>query len=204
MRALRPTRGWVLLAAGAIAWLGLLRPWTIRPIEREPARPVDASAYVESIWTSRVQPAITANAVALEFYREAVAGGGATQGPAAVVAEGVVLEVNTSSRVGIATIDLSPADGRADATVQIGPVVRGTSLRDALDFIRFTDFTNQIEFAAVASALNDRVLTDVLGDVDFGTLEGRRVRVVGVASLDQAAGALPSIVPVAFGTEDRP
>jgi predicted lipoprotein len=186
-----------------LLWLGLARPWTTLPIEREPAGPVDASAYVESIWTSRVQPAVTTNAVALEFYREAVAGG-ATPAPGAVVAEGTVLDVNTSSRVGIATIDLNPADGLADAAVQIGPVVRGTAHRDALNFIRFTDFTNQIEFAAVASALNDRVLTDVLGGVDFATLAGRRVRVVGVASLDRTAGALPSIVPVAFTVEDRP
>ena len=37
------------------------------------------------------------------------------------------------------------------AAIQIGPVLRGTALRDALEFVRFTDFVNQFEFAGVAN-----------------------------------------------------
>jgi len=197
-------RGWLLAAGLVLAWLGLVRPWTVLPIEREQAAPFDAAAYVASIWESRVRPAIEANAVGVQVYRDA-ASADATVRPAAVGAEGVIVEVNTSSRVGVAFLDLNPADGRPDATVQIGPVLRGTALRDALTFIQFSDFTNQIEFAAVAGALNDRVASDILGSIDFGTLVGRHVRVVGAASLDRAAaGRLPSIVPVRFVVERQP
>jgi predicted lipoprotein len=35
-------------------------------------------------------------------------------------------------------------------------VIRGTALRDALPFIQFSQFTNQLEYARVANALNDR------------------------------------------------
>ena len=68
----------------------------------------------------------------------------------------VVTSVDTRSRVGLALLDLTPADGRADGALQIGPVLRGTALRDALEFVKFGDFVNQIAFAEVATALNER------------------------------------------------
>jgi predicted lipoprotein len=42
--------------------------------------------------------------------------------------------------------------------VLTGPVIRGTALRDALPFIQFSQFTNQLEYARVANALNDRAV----------------------------------------------
>jgi len=73
-------------------------------------------------------------------------------------------------------------------------VLRGTALRDALDFIRFTDFVNQLEFASVSSALNERVMSDVLGPLDIDGLEGREVTFVGAAPL--SAASIVEIVPV--------
>ena len=59
---------------------------------------------------------------------------------------------------------MTPGGGSlGSATVQIGPVIRGTALRDAVSFIRFNDFANQFEFAAVSNALHERVLRDVVG-----------------------------------------
>lgn len=199
----RLSRGWIVLGVAALAWLAIDRPWTVRPIEQGSVRPFDAVAYVDSIWTSRVVPQIEANAVSLPFFLDAAASGATGARTGAVGVEGVIVSVDTSSRVGVAVVDLDPADGRPDATIQIGPVLRGTALRDALDFIRFTDFTNQIEFAAVAGALNDRVLGDVLGAVDFSALERRWVRAIGAAS-HTAPDGLPSIVPVRIIVEDRP
>jgi predicted lipoprotein len=202
----RPRRGWVVLATLLLVWLVVDRPWTVRPIGHQAAAaPFDATAYVDGIWTSRVRSQVNANAVAIEFFR-----GVATTSPTgaravAVAVEGRVVSIDTSSRVGVALVDTDPADGAPDAAIQIGPVLRGTALRDALEFIRFTDFTNQLEFAAVAGALNDRVLSDVLGAVDFSALEGRWVRVVGATVMAaNVPDALPSIVPVHFVVEDRP
>ncbi len=75
-----------------------------------------------------------------------------------VKGSGRVLSVDTRSRTGLMLVDVAPADGRADVSIQIGPVLRGTSLRDATGIVRFTDFVNQLQFADVANELNARVL----------------------------------------------
>ena len=74
-------------------------------------------------------------------------------------------------------------------------MLRGTALRDALDFIQFTDFVNQLEFASVANALNNRVLSDVIGRVNIDDLAGRDVTFVGAVPLGGASETI-EIVPV--------
>ena len=61
-------------------------------------------------------------------------------------------------------------------------MLRGTALRDALEFVRFTDFVNQLEFAGVANALNDRVVTSVITPVNVDALAGRQVTFVGAVN----------------------
>jgi predicted lipoprotein len=86
--------------------------------------------------------------------------------------------------------------------VQIGPVLRGTAVRDALSFVRFTDFANQTEFAAVSNALNDRVLRDVVGPLDLDALTGRTVTVIGAASFAIAGSDRQvELVPVTLRVE---
>jgi len=87
----------------------------------------------------------------------------------------------------------------ADARVQLGPVFRGTALRDALPFIRFGDFTNQMEYAAVSRLLHERVAEGVLAGVDRATLAGRRVRFQG--AFTRQAGE-PLVAPVLLRVED--
>ena len=192
-------RGWVVAMLAAIAWLAIARPWTIRPIAEEPRASFDAGAYAARIWDARVVPAIRAGAVPFAAFQ----GRPATH-TAAVWLTGVVARVNTDSRVGTASIDAIPTDGHVDAVLMIGPVLRGTALRDALDFVRFTDFTNQIEFAAVANALNDRVLATALKGVTPEALAGRQVRLLGVAWRDEPSSDIPAIVPVELSIGEAP
>ena len=72
-----------------------------------------------------------------------------------------------------------------DATVslQVGPAINGTAIRDGAGFIEFGQFTNQVEYAAAATALNEQVKKQVLADVDPDTLEGKRVSFAGAFSL---------------------
>lgn len=183
-----------------VAWLAIARPWTIRPIAGESSGPFDATAYVAKIWDARAVPAIRARAIPFLTYEQQH-----TTPATPVSLDGVVLAVDTRSRVGVAAIDLNPPDGRVDALLLIGPALRGTAIRDALDFIRFTDFTNQIEFAAVANALNDRAFAAALKEVNAASLAGRRVQAIGVAWRDStAADALPFVVPVQLSIGDRP
>ena len=199
---MRLPRAWIVTTIVAIGWLAIFRPWTIRPIADEPRRPFDAGEYVARIWDARALPAFRSRAIPFGAYQSQQ-----TDRATPVSLDGVVVDVNTGSRVGTAAVDVAPTDGRPDALLLIGPVVRGTALRDALDFIQFTDFTNQIQFADVANALNDRVLATTLAHVDAAaraSLKGRRVQVLGVAWRDPgAASAPPFVVPVQMSIGER-
>jgi predicted lipoprotein len=93
-----------------------------------------------------------------------------------VQGDGDVTSVDSSSLVGVAHVRFTDA---IEADVLVGPVIRGTAIRDALRFIRFSDFANQIEYAQVASSLNERVLDQLRNVPQPALLVGRRVRIVG-------------------------
>ncbi len=71
----------------------------------------------------------------------------------------------------------------ATVSLQVGPAINGTAIRDAVGFIEFGQFTNQVEYAAAATALNEQVKKRVLADIDPATLEGKRVSFVGAFSI---------------------
>jgi predicted lipoprotein len=193
-------RGWLVVGVVATAWLAIARPWTIRPIAGQSNGPFDAAAYAARIWDSRAVPAIRSRAVPFAAFQSQ-----RMMRPTPVWLDGVVVDVNVNSRVGTASIDANPVDGHPDALLMIGPVIRGTALRDGLDFIHFSDFTNQLQFATVATALNERVLATVLKGISPEALAGHPVQLVGVAWTDSSTpGALPLIVPVQLSHGGRP
>lgn len=69
--------------------------------------------------------------------------------------------------------------GGTQVTLQIGPAINGTALRDATGLIRFNQFVNQVDFAEAATALNNEVKKQVLAPVDPETLAGKRVTFLG-------------------------
>lgn len=90
---------------------------------------------------------------------------------------GRVVAVSNGERARSLSID-SNGDGSADAIVQLGPVVRGTALRDALGTRIFNDFDSQIEYARYARAINDRVVGQVrAAAAKLG--QGSNVEVIG-------------------------
>jgi predicted lipoprotein len=93
--------------------------------------------------------------------------------------EGKVLELNTESRAGLLTLDLEPLDDQADISLAVGPVIKGTALRDAMPFIKFNDFTNQLEFADVSKKLHERVLNEVIASTDLTTMPGKTISFLG-------------------------
>ncbi|MCP5109696.1 MAG: DUF2291 domain-containing protein [bacterium] len=141
-------------------------PWTVVPIEEEAAGPFDAKVYVDGIWESRV--------LAAEMEEK----------------RGVVRRVNRESRSGRLEIELA---GGEEVSILIGPVILGTALRDAVG-VEFSDFTNQMDYAAVANELNDRVVREVLSKLDFDGIEGKTVVFAG-------AGNGAEIVPVRLEVE---
>lgn len=194
-------------------------PWTVRPIEdadsaKSAAGPAAPAAYVDSIWDSKLLPAILKSATdartlldalqaspqeADQEYGHRESGGAAY---AAVKGSGRVLAVDTSSRNGLLLVDIAPPDGKADISIQIGPVLRGTALRDATGLIRFTDFANQLQFADVANELNNRVLKTVPGSLDLKTLAGKTVAFTGVFALEEGSNPpIRGVVPVSLTAE---
>lgn len=97
--------------------------------------------------------------------------------------DGTIVATKLDTRA--ATVDIDEdGDGTADATVQIGPVIRGTVLRDSLDFVSFGDFTNQIDYAKFGKSLNTLVNDTVLNTFPRENLIGREVSVLGVFEID--------------------
>jgi predicted lipoprotein len=104
-----------------------------------------------------------------------------------VQVQGVVEKVDTESRAG--TLLLKPDEISADIEVRIaiGPVIRGTAIRDGSGVIPFSDFVNQIEYADVAEELNKRVAENVLKPLDLAALQGKTIQVQGFFTLGDAA-----------------
>jgi predicted lipoprotein len=169
---------------------------------------------VDSIWTSKLVPGVRSAAVDARTLLDALAatpaeaiaryGRREAGGPAYFVVKGrgTVTGIDASSRNGLALVDVPPLDGRPDVSIQIGPVLRGASLRDSTGIVRFSDFVNQIQFADVGNELNDRVLSTVLARLDTTSLRGRRVAFVGALPAEEAAvPPLRDLVPVELTVE---
>ena len=83
---------------------------------------------------------------------------------------------------GLMPVRVKGVPASTTVSVQVGPAINGTAIRDAAGFIEFGQFTNQVEYAAAGTALNNQVKQQVLADVDAAALEGQRVSFVGAFS----------------------
>jgi predicted lipoprotein len=196
----------VLLLAGCkVATVRPLDPVTGRAIVEDEKRAFDARTFVAENWETRVLPAaekgvplvMLVRALAADSAGASARYGNRNGGGYSYLVTGTarILSVDTASRAGVAMLDLEPYDGVADARLQVGPVFRGTALRDALPFIHFDDFTNQMEYAGVSRLLHERVRETVVGPIGASALPGKVVRFRG--AFTRAAG-LPLITPVAL------
>jgi predicted lipoprotein len=190
---------------------------TIRPIESKDdgnaAQEFDAATYVESLWVEDV-PAALEQAVDLRDFLPAVTadpeaagvrwGRREGAGPSHVIVKGSgrVLDVDVSSRTGIASVEVELPGGTDQVRLQIGPVLQGTSIRDALPSVSFDQFVNQIQYADVANALNARVEREQLASLEREALGGRRVRFVGMTALGE--DPLLTVTPVRLEMDVEP
>lgn len=163
---------------------------------------------VETTFDAKLVPALTEKAVDLATLRNSIkndldkagqsqgvrvggAGGGwnfAVKGSATVVDE------NRASKAATADIDLD-GDGTADATLQLGPVVKGTALRDTTALYDFSTFRDQIEYAKLGRALNDKAVSK-LPSADV-PLKGKKISFLGAVVI-RSASEKPLVVPVSI------
>lgn len=169
----------------------------------------DATAYVAGIWDAKVLPTLSDSAVSASEVLAAIAADPAAAGKKyarqtgsgspftyTVKGSGKVLSVDTSGPQGLLAVDLAPGDGKADLSITVGPAVLGTAIRDALPFIDFSQFTNQIDYADVGTALNAEVRQKVLADIRPADIKGKKVDFVGAFALLDPASVV--VVPVSL------
>lgn len=105
---------------------------------------------------------------------------------------GEVMAINTGSRSG--KLVLKPVDAAMSGVeVQIGPVYRGTALRDSYRGLSYSDFNDQTLFGDFAKAINQASLDD---QADFQPKVGEKITVYGVFSSWQAPVEPLLITPV--------
>jgi predicted lipoprotein len=105
----------------------------------------------------------------------------------AVTGEGVA---GTATN-GLLPVKVKGVPKSTTVSLQIGPAINGTALRDAVGFITFNQFINQVDYADAATALNHQVKAKVLKGVDPASLKGKTVKFTGAFSF-----LAPTIVTV--------
>lgn len=165
----------VLWVVAPAVLLAILRPWTIRPIDEVKTAAFDAGTFARAAWPRIVGEAMQ---TAADVSKLNPASGSPAAAARFLKGTGVVLAVDRKSRVGVLRVRVA-AEQPVTVAIQIGPVIRGTALRDASPFIQFSDFRNQFDFAAAANALNDHVLRTVIGAAPLDRLVGSTITFVG-------------------------
>lgn len=199
----------LILAAAALPGCKIVKT----PTAEEKAAAAAKTAFnpaekVDAIWQTQALPSIDKRAGDLKDVLTAIAANpddaGAKFGhrdkqsgnsPWTYIAkfQGKIIAADTQSRA--ATIDVdSDGDGKADAKVQIGPALRGTALRDSLDFVNFNEFKNQIEWAQFGKAFNEKVNATILQPLPRDGLIGKTASATGAFPLP-SSGQLPLVTP---------
>lgn len=83
------------------------------------------------------------------------------------------------TKSGLMRVQVKRVPKSTTVSVQVGPAINGTAIRDAVGFISFNQFVNQVDFADAATALNNQVKAKVLKGVDPKALKGKPVSFTG-------------------------
>lgn len=202
---------------GAIALLCILfvlkPPFVVRPIPGlhgavSGSQPVESAAakFVDPLWTSKllrtfdekaqdiakVLPEIRAdpNAAGEKYGRREAT----NPYNYMVKGTGKVTEINTASQAGTATIEIPGLTEKV--ALQIGPVVRGTALRDSTGLVSFNQFSNQLDYADVSKEMNSRALKTAFSGVPIASMSGKTVTFYGAFTFDPHSKSPVLITPV--------
>jgi predicted lipoprotein len=110
---------------------------------------------------------------------------------------GKVTEINTTSAAGTAIVEVPGLDEKV--ALQIGPVVRGTALRDTTGLVSFNEFSNQLDYADVSKEMNTRALKTAFAADPAASLAGKSVTFYGAFTFDPHSKSPVLITPVKIG-----
>lgn len=197
----------VILLASALGLTGCKLVKTADKDREAEAGAFDPDRLVAEMWDGKVIPYLEQRAAPLRDVLAATAadpdaagrkhGYKAKQGnaPWTFIArvDGTIVAEETKSRAAYVDVDVD-GDAKADVRVAIGPAIRGTALRDSLDFVDFNAFKNQIEWAQFGKSFNTYVNGTLLEKLPRENLTGKRLTATGAYPLP-AKGQLPQMVP---------
>lgn len=176
----------------------------------------NAAADVENIWADKALPDLKENAVDLAQLLTAAHGnleaedvaqefhGHYSMGDRGAVSyivhgEGVVTNVDRSKKVGTMTVKLAGYDGPVTVKLQIGPVYRGSAIRDTISFIKYEDYKNQVDWAKVSQAFHQMLDKDVIAQANPESLQGKTISFYGAFTVDGNQEIL--IMPIEIQTK---
>jgi predicted lipoprotein len=166
----------------------------------------DPVSYVNSIWDSRLIPGFNDKSVDLsKVLSEIKVDSNGTTPKEDLIAvtnkyglitvgeshvyevtgSGKIVSVNTETSLGTVEIALDGYQGPVKVLLYVGTRIPSdeTSVRDAVGFITFGDFKEQTEYGKVASEINKRVLSQVLGGIDKNSLMGKTISFMGAFNI---------------------
>jgi predicted lipoprotein len=166
----------------------------------------DPVTYVDGIWDSSVLPAFQEKAVELpNILSEMEVDSNGTIAKDDLIAitnhyglitvgeshvymvkgTGRITGVNTETSLGTVEVTLDGYEGPIKVLIYVGTRIPSdeTSVRDAVGFINFGDFKEQTEYGKVASEINKRVLSQVIGNIDRNSLMGKTLSFTGAFNI---------------------
>lgn len=207
MKPVRATILTAMLLATALTGCKIIRTPTAEEKAEAASGGFNPERQVADIWEARVIPFLQQRAGTFQDVSALAASDPAAAGAKyghkeeqgnapwtfATKVSGTIVKAETQSRAAYLDADVN-GDGKADIRIQIGPVIRGTALRDVLDFVNFNEYKNQIQWAEFGKAFNSHLNTQTLDKVPREALEGKKVEAIGAYPLP-ASGQLPLLTP---------
>lgn len=159
----------------------------------------NAGDNVASIWDSNALPELTQKAVDLPTFLTEANGdfksladkyGKYSMGTSGelsytVKGSGTVKLINQEKKAGYMELTLDGYEGNVVIKLQIGSVYKGSAVRDSLDFIKFEDYKNQVDYAAVSQSIHDLIQKSIIESLDLATLTGKEIDFLGCFTVDK-------------------
>lgn len=186
----------VALALLALSGCKIVSIQEDREVRERRSEGFDAPAYVAKSWDQGIIPELEKSAIevgdlpaaGLDVFGKQHGRRAGEGSPWTFVlhGEGTVATIDRASRQGGITLT---GAGPREIVLQTGPVVTESTVRDALPMFDFNDFADQMAFAAVSRALNEKALAGSAATA-AKLAPGRKVRFLGVAHVSAEPGPL--------------
>lgn len=104
-----------------------------------------------------------------------------------------VVSVDTSNIPAEAVAKVGDS-AKPNVDIQLGPILTGTDVRDAMRFISFNQFQDQVTYSELATAINSKIEQTELSAIDNKKLVGKTVTFYG--AFTYTPGMTPFVTPV--------